>query len=97
MAFRWVGLKPIDHSAIESFDKRVRFSWRAYRNLGAGYTCVDSVMSPFVDTVGTTTTLLTGFKKRGITYLAATIVGYLTYLTDEGIRFVHYPANRVRR
>ena len=96
LTFRWVGLKPIDHSAIESFDKRVGFSWRAYRNLGAGYTCVDSVMSPFVDTVGTTT-LLTGFKNRGITYLAATIVGYLTYLADEGIRFVHYPANRVRR
>ena len=31
LAFRWVGLKPIDHSAVEFFDKGVRFSWRAYR------------------------------------------------------------------
>ena len=34
LAFRWVGLKPIDHSAIEFFDKGVEFSWRVYRNLG---------------------------------------------------------------
>jgi len=89
-------LKPIGHPAVEFFDKRVGFSWRAYRNLGTGYTCVDSVMGPFVDTVGTTT-LLTGFEERGITYLAATNVGWLPYLADEGVRFVHYPANRVRR
>ena len=50
LAFRWVGLKPINHSAVEFFDKGVGFSWRAYRNLGIGYTCTDSVMGPFVDT-----------------------------------------------
>ena len=32
-----------------------------------------------------------------ITYLAATNAGWLPYLVDEGIRFVHYPTNRVRR
>ena len=53
-------------------------------------------MGPFVDTAGTTT-LLTGFKERGITYLAATNVEWLPYLADEGIRFMHYPTNRVRR
>ena len=68
LAFRWVGLKPIGHPSIEFFDKGVGFSWRAYRNLGIGFTCVDSVMGPFVDTVRTTT-LLTGFDERGITYL----------------------------
>ena len=53
-------------------------------------------MGPFVDTTGTITPL-TSFEERGITYLAATNVGWLPYLADEGIRFVHYPANRVRR
>ena len=38
-----------------------------------------------------------GFDKTGITYLAATNAGWLPYLADEGIRFIHYPANRVRR
>ena len=55
LTFRWVGLKPIDYLAVEFFDKGVRFSWRAYRNLGTGYTCTDSVMGPFVDIAGTTT------------------------------------------
>ena len=53
-------------------------------------------MGSFVDTAGTTT-LLTGFEERGITYLAATNTGWLPYLADEGVRFVHYPANRARR
>ena len=96
MAFRWVGLKPIDHSAIESFDQGVGFSWRAYRKLGAGYTCVDSSIGLFVNTAGTTTPL-TGFDETGITYLVATNAGWLPYLADKGIRFIHYPANRVRR
>ena len=96
LAFRWVGLKPINHSAIEFFDKKVGFSQKAYKNLGTGYTCVDFVMGPFVDTARTTTPLI-GFKERGITYLAATNAGWLPYLADEGIRFVHYLANRVRR
>ena len=65
-------------------------------NLGMGYTCADSVMGPFVDTVETTTPL-TGFEERRITYLVATNARWLPYLADEGIRFVHYPANRVRR
>ena len=40
---------------------------------------------------------LTGFEERGITYLAATNVGGLSYLVDEGVRFVHYSTDRVRR
>ena len=95
LTFRWFGLKPID-ILIEFFDKGVGFSWRAYRHLGAGYTCADSIMDPFVDTVETTT-LLTNFEERGITYLAATNAGWLPYLANKGIRFVHYPANWVKR
>ena len=53
-------------------------------------------MGPFVDAVVTTTPLV-GFDETGITYLAATNAGWLLYLADEGIRFVHYPANWVRR
>ena len=89
LAFLWVGLKPIGHLAIEFFDKEVGFSWRAYRSLGTGFTYADSVMGPFVDTVGTTT-LLIGFDERSITYLEATNAGWLPYLVDEGVQFVHY-------
>ena len=96
LAFHWSGLKPIGYSVVESLDEGVGFSWRAYRNLGANCTCIDSAMGLFVDTVGTTTPLA-GFDETGITYLAATNAGWLPYLVDEGIRFVHYPANRVRR
>ena len=85
-------MKPISYSVVESFDEGVGFSWRVYRNLGTGYTCVDSVMGLFVDTVGTTTPL-TGFDETVITYLAATNVGWLPYLANEGIRFVYYPTN----
>ena len=53
-------------------------------------------MGLFVDAVGTTTPL-TGFNETRITYLAATNAEWLPYLADEGIRFVHYPANRMRR
>ena len=53
-------------------------------------------MGPFVDTVGTTTPL-TGFEERGISYLATTNAGWMPYLANEGVRFVHYLANRVRR
>ena len=53
-------------------------------------------MGLFVDTVGTTTPL-TNFDETGITYLATTNAGWLPYLANEGIMFVHYPANRVRR
>ena len=96
LAFRWAGLKPIGHPIVEFFDKGVGFSWRAYRDLGKGYTCMDSVMGTFTDIVGTTTPL-TEFDERGITYLVATNAGWLPYLADEGVRYVHYPANRVRR
>ena len=96
LPFCWSSLKPIGYSVVESFDKGVGFSWRAYRNLGSGYTCVNSTMGLFVDTVGTTTPL-TGFDETGITYLAATNAGWLPYLADKGIRFIHYPANRARR
>ena len=89
-------MKPFGHLVVEFFDKGVGFSWRAYRSLGTGFTCADSTMSPFVDTAGTTTPL-TGFDERGITYLVATNVGWLSYLADEGIRFVHYSIDRVRR
>ena len=53
-------------------------------------------MDLFVDTAGTTTPLI-GFDETGIIYLAATNAGWPSYLADEGIRFVHYLANRVRR
>ena len=53
-------------------------------------------MGPFVDIAGTTTPL-TSFEERGITYLAATNARWLPYLVDEGIRFVQYFANKVRR
>ena len=53
-------------------------------------------MGLFVDTVGTTTPL-TNFDETGITYLATTNARWLPYLANEGIMFVHYPANRVRR
>jgi len=53
-------------------------------------------MGLFIDTAGTTTPL-TGFDETGITYLAAANARWLPYLADKGIRFVHYPANRVRR
>ena len=65
-------------------------------NLGTGYTCVDSIKGPFADVTGNTTPL-TAFDGRGVTYLVATNIGWLPYLVDEGIRFVHYFANRVRR
>ena len=84
LAFRWSSLKTIDHSTIESFDKGIGFSWRAYKNLGTSYTCADSVIGLFVDTAGTTTPL-TNFKETGITYLAATNAGWLPYLADEGL------------
>ncbi|KAK9983660.1 hypothetical protein SO802_033185 [Lithocarpus litseifolius] len=93
LAFRWASMKPIDHPAVEFFDKGVGFSWKAYRNLSTGYTCVDAVMGPFVDTAGTTTPL-TGFEERGITYLATTNARWLPYLSDEGVKFMHYPTNR---
>ena len=96
LAFRWFGLKPIDYFVVESFDEGIGFSWRAYRHLSTGYTCMDSVMGSFVNTVGTTTPLA-GFDEIGITYLVATNAGWLPYLANEGVRFVHYPANQVRR
>ena len=64
--------------------------------MGTGYTCVDSVMGLFVDIVGTTTPL-TDFEETRIIYLATTNVGWLPYLVDEGLKFLHYLANQVRR
>ena len=81
---------------LNIFDEGVGFSWTAYRNLGTDYTCVDSVMGLFVDTIGTTTPLVS-FDETEITYLAATNAGWLPYLADKGIRFVHYPPNWMRR
>ena len=96
LAFRWSILKPIGYSVVESFNEGVGFSWRAYINLGSSYTCINSAMGLFIDTVGTTTSL-TGFDEKRTTYLVATNVGQLPYLADEGIRFAHYPANPTRR
>ena len=64
--------------------------------MGIGYTCVDFAMGLFVDTAGTTIPLI-DFDKARITYLAATNVGWLPYLANEGVRFVHYLASWVRR
>ena len=77
-AYCWVMLKSFGHPAIEFFDKGVDFCWRAYRNLGTGFTCANSVMGPFTNTTGTTTPLTT-FDERGITYLATTNAGWLPY------------------
>ena len=96
LAFSWSGLKPINYFVVKVFNEVVGFSLRAYRNLGSSYMCVDSTMGLFVDTIRTTTHL-TSFDETGITYLAATNAGWLPYLADEGIKFVHYLANRVRR
>ena len=70
---------------LNIFDEGVGFSWTAYRNLGTDYTCADSVMGSFVDTVGTTTPLVS-FDETEITYLVATNAGWLPYLVDEGLR-----------
>ena len=85
LAFCWSGLKPIDYFVVEYFDEGVGFPWRAYRHLSTGYTCVDSTMGSFVDTVGITTPLA-GFDEIGITYLVATNAGWLPYLADEGVK-----------
>ena len=58
LSFCWSGLKPIYHPVVEFFNRGVGFSWRAYKHLGAVYTCADTVMGQFVDTVGTTTPLV---------------------------------------
>ena len=89
-------MKPIGHLAIKFFDKEVRFSLNAYRSLGTGFTCADSMMGPFIDTAGTTTPLIS-FDERGITYLVATNARWLPYLADEGVGFVQYSADKVRR
>ena len=44
-------------------------------------------MSPFTD-IARTTTLLTTFDEKGITYLATTNVGWLPYLVDKGISII---------
>ena len=41
-------------------------------------------MGPFIGTAGMTTPLV-AYDERGITYLAATNVGWLPYLADEGV------------
>ena len=89
-------MKLFGHPTVEFFDKGVGFSWRAYRDLGNGFTYADSAIGPFMATAGTTTPL-TAFDERAIMYLAAINAGWLPYLADEGIRYVHYYANRVRR
>ena len=73
-AYHWVGLKPFRHLAVELFDKGVGFCLRAYMNMGTSYTCPDSVMGPFADTARTTTPL-TAFDERRITYLGTTNAG----------------------
>ena len=58
--------------------------------------CSDLVMGLFIGTTGSTT-LLEVYDERGITYLAATNAGWLPYLADEGLQYVHYSAYRVGR
>ena len=53
-------------------------------------------MGPFMAAVETTTSLTT-FDERGITYLVAINAGWLPYLADKGIPYVHYSANKVKR
>ena len=53
-------------------------------------------MGPFMATAETTTPL-TAFDERRITYLATTNAGWLPYLAKEGICFVHYFANKEKR
>ena len=65
-------------------------------NISTSYTCADSVIGLFADTARTTTPL-TAFDEREITYLVAINAGWLPYLANEGIQFVHYYANRVKR
>ena len=72
------------------------FSWKACRDFSTSYTCVDLVMESFMGIPGTTTPLV-AYDEMEITYLAATNSGWLPYLADEGIRYVHYSAHRVRR
>lgn len=96
LAYRWVGLKPFEHPTVEFFDKEVGFLWRACRDFSTGYTCIDSMMGPFMTTARTTTPLV-AYDERGITYLVATNAGWLPYLADEGIRYVHYSTHKVRR
>ena len=87
LPYRWVGLKPFGHPTMEFFVVGVGFSWRAYKDLRSGFTFADSVMGPFMAIVGTTT-LLTVFDERGITYLATTNAGWLPYLADKGISII---------
>ena len=89
-------MKSFGHPTIEFFDKGVGFSWRAYRDLGSGFTYADSAIGPFMAAVGTTTPF-TAFNEKGITYLTTINAEWLPYLADEGIHYVHYSANRVRR
>ena len=96
LAFRWVRLKSFRYPVVEFFNKGVGFCWRAYRSLGTSYTCADSIIGPFVEPAGTTTPL-TGFDERSITYLVATNAGWLPYLANKGVRFIHYSTDRVRR
>ena len=81
-------MKLFGHSTIEFFDKGVGFSGRAYRDLSNGFTCADSATGSFMATAGTTTPLI-AFDEKGITYLAATYMGWLPYLVDEDIYYVH--------
>lgn len=76
LAYGWVRLKSIDHPVIEFFDKEMGFSWRAYRNLGNGYTCIDSAIGPFMGTSGIASYLV-AYDERGITYLDATNARWL--------------------
>ena len=58
-------MKPFSYLVVEFFDKGVSFSWRACRDFSTGYTCVDSMIGPFMGTIGTTTPLV-AYDERGI-------------------------------
>lgn len=81
---------------MEFFDKEVGFSWRVCRDFNTRYTCVDFVMWPFI-AIARMTTLLVAYDERGTIYLTTTNAGWLPYMANKGIRYMHYSAHRARR
>lgn len=61
-----------------------------------GTPCFDLVMGLFMGTIGSTT-LLEVYDERVITYLATTNAGWLPYLANEGLQYMHYSTHRVKR
>jgi len=96
LAYSWFELKPLNHPAMEFFNKGMGFSWRACRSFNYGFTCANSAMGPFMGTASKTNPCV-AYDEKGLTYLATTNAGWLPYLADEELRYVHYSTHRVRR